>query len=168
MLPAGFPEMRSSHDTAAAFTHTGGMNYVSILIAIGGLTVYQVAMKAAPRGVNPFSLLVLVYSIAAMACAAAAGIWSRVDGTPIIPTLGGRTIAAAALIAGSVILIEIGYLLVYRSGWSMAVAPAVAQAATLLLVAGIGFAVMGDRLTISRAIGLILCVGGVVLITRKA
>lgn len=144
------------------------MFYVSICIAICGLTVYQVAMKTAPHAVNPFGLLVWVYVIGAIACAAVAPAWSRVDGSPIWPTLTGRHIAAAAFIALSVILIEVGYLLVYRSGWSMAVAPAVAQAATLSLVAVIGFAAMGERITPTRIVGLLLCIGGVTLITRKA
>lgn len=143
------------------------MFYASILIAILGLVVYQLAMRTAPQGLNPFALLVWAYVIAAIACAAAAPVWSRVEGSAMMPGFTTRNLAAAGFIALSVILIEIGYLLVYRSGWSMAVAPAVAQAATLSLVAIIGFTAMGERLTLIRLLGLALCVGGVILITRK-
>jgi drug/metabolite transporter (DMT)-like permease len=143
------------------------MFYASIGIAILGLTVYQLAMKTAPQGVNPFSLLVVAYVIAALVCAAVAPVWARVDGSAVLPVVTGRMLAGAAFIAASVILIEIGYLLVYRSGWSMAVAPATAQAVTLSLVATIGFIAMGERVTATRLLGLALCVGGVVLITRK-
>ncbi|MFT3785119.1 MAG: EamA family transporter [Tepidisphaeraceae bacterium] len=144
------------------------MLYASICIAILGLTVYQVAMKTSPHGVNPFGLLVLAYLLAAIVCAAIAPMWSRVDGSPMLPALTGRNLATAAFIAVSVTLIEVGYLLVYRAGWSISVAPAVAQAATLSLVAVIGFAAMGERVTVTRVLGLLLCVGGVTLITRKA
>lgn len=143
------------------------MFYASIGIAILGLTVYQVAMKTAPQGVNPFSLLVVSYVIAAIACAALSPAWARIEQTAVVPVFSGRLLAGAAFIAASVILIEVGYLLVYRSGWSMAVAPPVAQAVTLSLVASIGFFAMGERVTATRLIGLALCVGGVVLITRK-
>ena len=144
------------------------MFFTSILIAIFGLTVYQLAMKTAPHSLNPFSMLVGAYLFAAFACAAIAPIWSKVDGSPMLPAMSGRNLLAFAFIAVSVILIEIGYLLVYRSGWSMAVAPATAQAATLSLVAIIGFTAMGERVTALRLLGLLLCIGGVVLITRKA
>ena len=143
------------------------MFYASVCIAILGLVVYQLAMKTAPHGLNPFGLLVWAYVIAAVACAAAAPVWARVEAVPAVPTFTGRNLAAAAFIALSVILIEIGYLLVYRSGWSMAVAPAVAQAATLSLVAILGFVAMDERVTLTRVLGLLLCIGGVMLITRK-
>ncbi len=142
------------------------MYYFSMLLAIAGLTTYQIFMKAAPRDVNPWGLMAMVYGLAAVACVAAAALWRRFIGpAEPMPTLA--TLGPAALIGLSVILIEIGYLLVYRAGWSISVGPGVAQAVTLSILFILGFVCFAEKVTASKSAGMALCLAGVWLLSRK-
>jgi multidrug transporter EmrE-like cation transporter len=142
------------------------MYYVSMAIAIAGLIVYQISMKAAPRATNPFWLLTGAYLIAAAVCVPAAILWKRF-GNPTDAGFSTATLAPAAMIAISVLLIEIGYLSVYRTGWSISVAPGFAQAVTLSVLFVIGLLVFKDKFTISKTLGLAMAIAGVFLLSRK-
>jgi drug/metabolite transporter (DMT)-like permease len=142
------------------------MYYASMLIAITGLTTYQLVMKKAPHTVNPFWMFLGVYLIAAIVCVPMAMVWSRF----ISPSDAGftrSTLTPAALLAAAVLMIEVGYLLVYRSGWSLSVAPGFAQAMTLSLLFLVAIVFLNARLTLSKVAGLLLALGGVFLLTRK-
>lgn len=143
------------------------MYYASMAIAITGLVIYQLIVKSLPRGVNPWWLLCLAYAIAAVACAPAAVLWKRlIAPSETAPNLSHLT--PAALIALAVILIEIGYLLIYRSGWLLSVAPGVAQAVTLSTLFLIGLIFFAEQLTLSKSAGLVLCLTGIFLLTYKS
>lgn len=143
------------------------MYYISILIAITGTVIYQIAMKTAPRRVNPFVLVGCAYFLAALMCLLMSFGWSRIDKESVPFTLSSKNLLAALFIAVSAMLIEIGYLLVYRSNWSITVAPAVVQAATISVVMLIGLLAFGDKLTLQRVLGLFLCMLGIFLVIRK-
>lgn len=142
------------------------MYYLSMAIAITGLIVYQLSMKAAPRATNPFWLLTGAYLIAAIVCVPAAILWKRF-GSPTDAGFTPATLAPAAAIALSVLLIEIGYLSVYRTGWSLSAAPGFAQAVTLSVLFVIGLTFFAEKLTISKGLGLAMAIAGVLLLSRK-
>lgn len=143
------------------------MYYFSIVIAITGLVTYQVAMKAAPRDVNPWWLLAVAYGLAAVACAVVGFAWRQfVAPGELAPSVAH--VVPVLYIGGTVILIEIGYLLVYRSGWSISVAPALAQAVTLSMLLFLGLLLFGEKITLAKSAGLVLCLAGIFLLTRKA
>jgi drug/metabolite transporter (DMT)-like permease len=142
------------------------MYYVSISIAILGLVVYQFAVKTAPEGPNPWWLLATAYAIAAVLCVAAAPLWARWVGGDPCP-LTARNVGAAAFIGVSAILIEIGYLLVYRNGWTVSTAPAVAQGFTIAIVLVLGVVLGRDRPSLVNVLGVVLAIAGIALVTYK-
>jgi drug/metabolite transporter (DMT)-like permease len=142
------------------------MYIVSIAIAITGLIVYQLAMKTAPRDVHPWWLLSAAYAAAALLCVAMVPIWNRVT-TPQPFAWNGTNLGGAVFIGVAAILIEIGYLLVYRNGWKLSDAPAVAQGVTLMAVFAIGVLFFREKLSWVNGAGIAMCVAGVILITRK-
>lgn len=142
------------------------MYYTSMAIAILGLTVYQLVMKSAPAGVNPWWLLTAAYLIAAAVCLPAGFVW-KYTFSPGEIAPNTTHLLPAALIALAVILIEIGYLLVYRAGWNISVAPGVAQAFTLSSLLVVGLIFFDEKITILKLAGIVLAVGGVLLLTYK-
>jgi H+/gluconate symporter-like permease len=80
------------------------MYYASILIAITGLVVYQLAVKSAPKGVNPWWMLAVAYAAAAVMCAAAAPVWNRLFVAEPFP-MSSKNIMAAVYIGVAAILI---------------------------------------------------------------
>lgn len=143
------------------------MYYASMAIAIIGLTVYQLIMKSAPRGVNPWWLLALAYLVAALICIPAGYLWKRTI-APDETAPGISHLTAASLIALAVILIEIGYLLVYRANWPMSLAPVVAQTFTIALLLVTGILFFKESFSFTKASGLALALAGVFLITFKS
>ena len=143
------------------------MYYLSILIAITGTVIYQIATKTAPKRVNPFLLVACAYGFAATMCVILSFGWSRFDKSIEPFAFSAKNLFPALFIAVSAMLIEIGYLLIYRSGWSIAIAPAIIQAATISMVMLIGLLAFGDKLTLQRVLGLALCIAGIFLVVKK-
>lgn len=142
------------------------MYYLSILIAITGLITYQLAMKSAPHNVNPWWLLTGAYALAATLCLLAGFAWKQfVAPTELTPT--PAHLLPIACIAATVILIEIGYLLVYRAGWNISVAPALAQAVALSALLALGLVLFSEKITLTKSAGLAVSLVGIFLLTRK-
>jgi drug/metabolite transporter (DMT)-like permease len=76
-------------------------------------------------------------------------------------------LAVAGVLALSLVAIEGGYLLVYRSGWAMSNAAALTNTAVVAALAVVGVLVLGESLNQTRAIGLVIAALGVWLTIGK-
>jgi drug/metabolite transporter (DMT)-like permease len=68
------------------------------------------------------------------------------------------------VLALSVVGIEIGYLLAYRAGWPLATTTGVTYTSTMVLLALIGATFFSESISLRRAAGLALAMGGVWLL----
>jgi multidrug transporter EmrE-like cation transporter len=114
-------------------------------------------MKAIPGGTNPLTVLILVYGLAIGACAVIA----PAIGMPVVMAdfrrlFGWPTVMLALAVVG----IEIGYLLAYRSGWTIGVTYAFASGATVAILAVIGWLYFHDAIVLKRILGLALIILG--------
>ena len=64
------------------------------------------------------------------------------------------------LLALAVVGIEVGYLLAYRSGWTIGVTYAFASGATVAILAVIGWLFFHDAIVLKRILGLALVILG--------
>jgi len=135
----------------------------SILLVIASQVVYQLAVKAVPRESNPFSVLIIVYGIAMLTCIALAPFAGKAVVIADAKRLFGWP---SCLLALSVVGIEVGYLLAYRSGWTLGVTYAVTSVATVALLAVIGTAWFGELIDTRRVLGLALALLGGWLVVR--
>ena len=130
-------------------------------LIVASLVGYQLAQRVMPTGANPFSIVAVVYFLGIIACALLA---PRV-GTPI-------GLADAALLrqwpvwvlAGSVVGMEVGYLLVYRVGWPIGTTTGITYTTTMVLLAVISATCFSEGISPRRAAGLALAIGGVWLL----
>lgn len=135
-----------------------------LFTAIAGQVAYHLAQKAVPAAANPFATLSFAYLIGLMACIALAPI----VGNPL--SVSDVRVAyswQAWVLGASVVAIELGYLLAYRSGWTIGVAFAIAATTTTVLLAAIGTLWLGDTLLARRIFGLALATGGVWLVAAR-
>ena len=129
----------------------------SIVLVIASQVAYHLAMKALPAQVHPFALLIVVYGLAIIASIALAPL----TGNAIVAGDLRRLVGwQAGLLALSVVGIEVGYLLAYRSGWTLGVTFAVAGSATVATLALVGVIGLGEQLTTQRIVGLALALAG--------
>jgi len=138
--------------------------YFSIALTVAANIVYHVAQKSIPKGVNPVVSVLVTYLVAI-------GVTLL-----LLPVLAGpgevktslRQLNWATYAIGiAIVAIEVGFLLVYRSGWDLSVASVTASAAIAVLLLPIGVFVFRERVSATNFLGILLCLAGLVLVSRR-
>ena len=140
------------------------MQFAWLLLAIVTTVGYHLVMKATPAAVNPFLSLAASYTLGAtvfFACYALSP-----DAPPLREALKPLNWTVFALVV-SVIGLDIGFLMLYRTGFDVSLGQIVTQsgAALILLVAGV--ALFKEKISAANLAGVVLCVVGFWLINRK-
>ena len=137
--------------------------YWPFLLAIGAYVGYQTALKAARPEVNILGLLMFAY-VVSFACAGL--LWWRNQDLGV-NKLEFRDFAIAAGIGASIVGIEFGFATAFRQGWPLNTAGAIVNVAAALVVVPIGYMLFAEQLTWTKALGLLLCCGGLVLLAQR-
>ena len=138
--------------------------FAPILIVMG-LVIYQVAQKSTDQNANPFVVVILAYLIGIAACVGGYFLIPRQDAelVPMMKTVGwsalGIGLGAAA--------IEIGFMLAYRAGWNLSLLPVSVNVCGAVVLILIGVIAFRESLSIEKILGLLMCTGGLVLITVR-
>ena len=142
------------------------MNYFfpPILIVLG-LVVYQVSQKSTDQAANPFVVVIMAYLIGILACIGGYFLIPRQD-ADLVPMM--RTVVWPALGIGlGAAAIEIGFMLAYRAGWNLSLLPVSVNVCGAMLLILIGMIAFRESLSMEKVIGILLCIGGLILITIK-
>lgn len=132
-----------------------------------GLTIianvgYHLCQKAIRPDVSPAASLVVTYAVALVLSLL---LWPWLGGSegigPALRRLGPATYALGA----AVVLIELGFLLAYRAGWTLGVAALYCSAAVALVLVPIGLVAFGEGLDLRKGVGLVLALAGLLLLT---
>ena len=135
----------------------------SAAIAVGSVAMYQIAIKLVPEGLNPINALVTFY-ITALVCTLLSAKFIPVDA----PSWQFSDIPWAAVIVGIAIVgIELGYLLMYRSGWELAKAPLIGMGGAAVLLVPISFLIFRETVSLRGLSGIVLCIYGLYLMAPK-
>lgn len=133
---------------------------LAILSTVG----YHLVLKVTPATTNPFLSLAATYAIGAMIFAT---VFAVSPGTvPLRASLQTLNWTAVVL-AGVVVLLDLGYLMLYRAGFDVSLGQLVTQSAAALLLVVVGVAYFREKLTLVNVGGILLCVIGLWLINRK-
>jgi drug/metabolite transporter (DMT)-like permease len=136
---------------------------VPLLMTITGGLLYHLAAKSVPRNLDPVFALVGVYSTALCASVVACVLRPSMSGS-LSPS---RPWHPAVMAVGlGAVLIELGYLLIYRAAWPVSAASVMSNGIVAILLVPIGFAVFGEQITAARGLGILLCLIGVLLLRR--
>jgi drug/metabolite transporter (DMT)-like permease len=140
------------------------MLYISAGVAIFGAVGYQYFVKRVPASINPIVSVIGMY------------VTVLVLGMillPLFPAEGGlrnhfRQLNWIQLaLAVSVIMIELGFLLMYRYGWRLGTGNLVTGVFVNIILVGLGVTLLGEKLNPVNATGIVLCILGVVLISYR-
>ena len=132
-------------------------------IAVGSIVVYQICIKAVPNELNPISVMVTFYATALVFTLISAKF------VPVVaPSWSLHEISWAAVLVGIAIVgIELGYLLMYRSGWQLAVAPLIGLGGAVIILAPLGYLIFREPLSLKNIAGILLCLYGLYLLTPQ-
>jgi|SRR5579859_3822384 len=137
------------------------LKLLPIGLIIASLVSCQLAQRMMPAGANPFTIVAIVYFLGMIACALLA---PRV-GAPI--GLADTVLLRhwqVWVLTGSIVGIEVGYLLVYRVGWPIGTTTGITYTTTMVLLAAISATCFSEDISARRAAGLALAIGGVWLL----
>lgn len=135
-----------------------------ILLTTLGMGIYHVGQKLQPAHANPMVLLMGVYGVAFALAALAA---------PLFRTVGDASVASQLLswpvlaVGVGVLLIELGFLLVYRTGGALQWASIGVSALTAVLLVPVAVLVFRESFSFTRIAGMLLTLAGLVLMTWK-
>lgn len=141
---------------------SSSLYFIAPLIAIVGATLYHVFLKKLPDGINPLFSLAVIYS------------FSLIISLILLPFFGGMTSMRSDLsqiswvhivISISVIMIEIGYLLMYRSGWDLSLGNLTTGVAVNIALLALGILLFREHLSGLKVLGASLAIIGVALLS---
>jgi drug/metabolite transporter (DMT)-like permease len=140
------------------------MFYLSAIVAIIGAVGYQYFVKRVPGSLNPIVSVMGIY-VAVLALS--------VILLPLFPADGGlfhhvRQLSWIQLaLAVSVLMIELGFLLMYRYGWKLSTGNLITGVVINLVLVGLGITLLGEKVNPINAIGIGLSILGVALISYR-
>ncbi len=140
-----------------------GVAYWPFLLAIAAYVAYQTFLKAVRPEVNILGLLMFAYLVS-FACAGL--LWWRNQDLGA-NRLEVRDLAIAAAIGASIVGIEFGFASAFRHGWPLNTAGAIVNVAAALIVVPIGYMLFAEQMSWMKALGLLMCCGGLWLIAQR-
>jgi drug/metabolite transporter (DMT)-like permease len=140
------------------------MFYASLLAVIVSNVLYHTAQKSTPQTAHPLVSTMISYAVAMGICAAL--YWLLPERPPFAEAVRGLNWASYAL-GLSIVGVELGYLFVYKSGWNLSLASLVAGVCIALLLVPIGLIWFREQLSWRVVVGMVLCMVGLVLITKR-
>jgi len=140
------------------------MQIAWLSLAVAGTVGYHLVLKLTPPSVNPLLSLAVTYGAVAVLLAGAVAL------VPSPASLGeslGRLNWTVAGLAAAIIALDIGFLMLYRSGFEVSLGQVVSQAVAALLLIAVGVAFFRERLSFANLLGLAMCIAGLWLINRR-
>ena len=134
-----------------------------LFLVIFSNTLYNICTKSTPQNIQPFASLTLTYLISAAISVVLFFLFS--EDKNLLAEMSKANWATFVL-GGALVLLEVGWIYMYRVGWKISVASVVASiglACTLLLV---GVLFYKEVLTIRQLAGILLCMGSMFLLAK--
>lgn len=133
-----------------------------VTVIVAGI-VYHLVQKGSGSAPSPWPMLAVAYG-AAFALAALLALAAPAHG--LAAARAPRVWIPGLLLGLAAFGIEAGFFFVYRAGWPLASASVIAGAAVTVTLALLGIALFGDHVSLARAAGIALALGGATLIAR--
>lgn len=128
-------------------------------------TIYHIVAKSTPEKANPFLSLVVTYLVAA---GMSLIMYFLFSGKNSELTVDFGQLSWTSVVLGLVIIgLEAGYIYLYRAGWQINVASLTLNVCLACILLVVGFVLYKETLTIKQIMGILLCVGGLILINIK-
>ena len=140
------------------------MQLAWLTLAIVATVGYHLVLKVTPANVNPVLSLAATYLVVAVALVTVYLLAPAATPAREAVKLLNWTVFA---LAAAIIFLDVGFLMLYRSGFDVSLGQLVTQSAAALLLLGLGVVLFRERLNLANLAGIALCVVGLWLINRK-
>jgi hypothetical protein len=138
---------------------------VPLLLTVSSGVVYHLALKSQTGASSPWAFLTVAYGVALTLSAAA---WTVTGGGALaLPAIDRRVVFAAAVLGLAAIGIECGLFLAYRAGWGLGTLSVVNSGLVATVLCLVGVTLAGESMSPTRALGLLVALGGVWLLAKR-
>ena len=114
-----------------------------------------------PSDVNPFAALMITYLVAAIISAI---IFIYAVGPSNVGFEISKINWTSIILAIAIVGLEVGYVFVYRAGWSVSTASVVANIGLACVLIAVGYLLYRENVSLNQIIGIIVCMFGLILI----
>ena len=125
-----------------------------ILVVILSNTFYNVCMKSMPGDVNPFGALMVTYLGAAIISGL---IFVYVVGPSNVGVEMSKINWTSVVLALAIVGLEVGYVFVYRAGWTVSTASVVANIGLACVLIFVGYFLYRENVSFNQIVGIIVC-----------
>ena len=133
----------------------------SMSLAVVGVVLYHLAVKLQPHSVSPFLILAVAYCVAALLSTVIYFVM------PFGTTAVKDSLLSASCFGVVIVVVELGFLLVYRAGWNTSVAGVFATVTATIFLVPIGIFFLKENVSRANLVGILLCLVGLFLASRK-
>ena len=135
----------------------------AIVLIVLSNVAYHASQKSIPATLHPVLSLLVTYFVAIAITLCLFPFFPVRPSAPLSRQIHWSSVVIGVAIVG----VELGYLLAYRAGWRVTVGSAAANAAVALLLIPVGLLFFGERLSLGNAIGVVLCLAGLILVVQR-
>lgn len=139
-------------------------SYLPLLLTIGGNILYHVCQKLVPKTANPLTTMMVAYAVAFLVCAVTT--FAYPTEKPVLESLKEFHWTVIGIGVG-IAAIEVGFLLVYRAGWNVSIAPLLTSVALSILLIPIGLLAFKEQLSAWNISGIVFCILGMILVSKR-
>ena len=140
------------------------MYVFSIVLIVISNTLYNVCQKSTPEGANPFSSLLVTYLTA-----------SIITIITFLLFYNDKSLAqsfkelnwTSVVLGISIVGLEYGYLMAYRSGWNISEGSLVANILLALMLIPVGILFYKEGFALSKTLGVLFCIIGLLLLNKN-
>ena len=134
-----------------------------VLVVIGANTLYHISAKSTPAGISPFASLALTYAIAGIVSLVM--FFLTAEQKNILQEMTKANWATYALSA-SIVFLEFGYLMVYRTGWPVSTASLICNLSVCCILLFVGLLFYQETITARQMLGIFVCFVGLFLVGK--
>ena len=114
-----------------------------------------------PSDVNPFGALMVTYLVATIISAI---IFLYMVGPSNVVGEISKINWVSVILALAIVGLEVGYVFVYRAGWTISTASVVANIGLACVLIVLGYFLYRENVSINQIVGIVVCMFGLVLI----
>jgi drug/metabolite transporter (DMT)-like permease len=140
------------------------MFWLSIALLVSANVAYHVCQKMIPSQANPVVSVIITFMVATVASLALLPVF--LPDVSVVAELR-KLNWASAILGLTIIGIEIGFLLLYRSGMQISLASIFVNAMVALSLVPVGILMFKDRLLATDMVGIGLLLAGIYLIAQR-
>ena len=140
------------------------MRYVFISVIVIANVMYHLSQKSIPQTINPIVSIIVSYFVAIIISLIILVFY------PSKQVLGDslKNVNWASIIVGcSIVGVELGFFLAYRSGWNISRGAVISNVAVSIILIPIGICFFNEQLSAANVTGIALCILGMILIVWK-